>query len=328
MTTYNISLRVLVLLVVIGIGLFSSEILFAEISRPELLNLMSQKDQESNYAGYIVSFVATMPSTMPPLYDPNQGLVDIEHEFTYTGSAFAMKKTYNYEHPPVFASPASGYYQSLDYDKKGRLIVWRPMKMYILSNDERNDLFEERAVFLVDPNGLIERVACGPALQRYPVDMPYNMHQFQVFKNAMGLGFSRDLGTIKSANTLSTGQMEVVSRGSYGSALPGTWELTIDPDSGHIVRNAVFKTDFLNRPSLVVTTSGIISKDNIKLAKNGSFHHLGSHYKANIEVTGISKVVGSNPLYDEVVSQINSPLPPGAQIADCRTEETIITTIE
>jgi hypothetical protein len=324
MTSYNISLKVIILLVVVTIGLFSSGILLAEVTEPKILNSMRKKDQESNYAGYIITFVATMPSTMSPLDDPNQGLVDIEYEFTYTGSAFAMKKTYNYEHPPVFSSD----YQSLDYDKKGRLIVWRPMKMYILSNDERNDLFEERSVFLVDPNGQIESAGCGPALQRYPVDMPYNMYQFQVFKNAMGFGFSKHLGTLSSADTLSTGQMKVVSRGSYGSALPGTWELTVDPDSDHIVRDAVFKTDFLNRPSLVVTTSGIISKDTIKLAKNGSFHRLGSNYKANIEVTGISKVVGPNPLYEEVVSQINSPLPPGAQIADCRTEETIITTVE
>jgi hypothetical protein len=324
MISYRLSLRNLVLFAAITISLFSSGILLAEVTGLELLNSMRQKDQESNYVGYIVSFVAIMPSTMPPLYDPNQGMVAIECEFTYTGSAFAMKKTYNYEHPPVFSSD----YQSLDYDKRGRLIVWRPVKMYILSNDEKNDLFEERSKFYVDSNRQIESAGCGPALQRYPVDMPYNTHQFQVFKNAMGFGFSKHLGTISSSDTISTNQMKVVSRGSYGSALPGTWELTIDSDSDNIVRNAVFKTDFLNRPSLVVTTNGIISKDTIKLAKNGSFHHMGSHYKANIEVTGISKVVGPNPLYEEVVSQINSPLPPGAQIADCRGKETIITTVE
>jgi len=189
MTSYYISLKIHFFLAATIICLFSSGILLAEVSGTELLNSIRQKDQQSNYDGYIVKFVATMPSTMPPLYDPNQGLVLIECEFTYKGTEFAMKTIYNYEHPPVFAPPGSPSYQPFDYDDKGRLIVWRPLKMFVLSNAERNDLFEERSSFYVDSNGMIENVTCGPALQRYPVDMPYNTHQFQVFNFAMGLGF-------------------------------------------------------------------------------------------------------------------------------------------
>jgi len=136
------------------------------------------------------------------------------------------------------------------------------------------------------------------------------------------------LDTISSVNTLSTGQMKLISRGSYGPTLPGTWELTIDPHADYIIREAIFKTDSLKRTILIVNTSGIISKDDIKLAKNGFFHSVGTHYEADIEVIDITKVIASNPLYEEVVSRVTSPLPRGAQIADCRGKETILTTVE
>lgn len=324
MVTNNFSFKRFVLLVATGIVLFSSKMSPAEISGPELLNLLKQKDDVAKNVGYKISFVAIMRSD----YDPNEVMVVIDCEVTYTEGAFAMKETHNYEHPPLFVPPGSPYYQSGAYDNKGRMIRLRPLKRYILSNSERNDLFEELAHFHVDPNGRANKTFTGPALQRYPVGRPYSMHQFRPYRFAMGRDFSRDLGTIKSVKTLSTGLMEVTSEGSHGPTLPGMWELIVDPNSDYLVRKAVFTTNWLDRPTIIVTSNESITKDGIKLAKHGTFSYPGGRYEASIEVTDISKVVGPNLLYEEVVSRVTSPLPPGAQIADCRGKKTIITTVK
>jgi len=300
--------------------------IYAGENAADLITLLSEKDKLFN-GGYTIAFIMAKKANM---LDPNQGMVFIDCEATFTKDVnFAMKMDYNYQHPPIYTPPESYVYKPFDYDEEGNLIVWRRVKTYVLSNPDRNDTLEELEVFFVDSE--VKLVDKGKntniSLLRFPIGSPDNTYLFDQFKLAIGSGFSEHLGKVVSVKTLPVGFLEVTSQGSHGPALQGRWELTLDPNSDYLVREATFTMDGMDRPSIVTTSSGVVEKDGIKLARYGTFKY-SNLLDISVEVTGISKVVGPNKLYDEVLSRLNAPLPRGSQIMDRRGDKPIISTVE
>jgi len=312
--------------IVMTIPLFSSTSLVAEIGTVELGNFLSVKDQISNAVGYkISSVVATQDNQFG---DPNQGMVFEDCEVTWTKEgAFAMKKISHYEKAPVFGQFNTRNYRRSDYDEKSNLIVWRTLEEYIVSTPERNDELKKSRVFFVDPNDKIVQTGDNTILYRWPIDKPYSVYQLKYYQFPMGRAFSRHVGTITSAKTLSSGLLKVASKCSITQGIPGDWELTIDPNSDWLVREACFTMEGQNKPTEVFTSSGIIEKDGIKLAKYGTFRRASGSERA-VEVTDISKMDGPNKLYEAVLSRLNSPLPPGTSIVDLRGEKPVRTTVK
>ncbi len=311
--------------VLIAVFLFLPTTLVAEISGVQLLSLLSEKDQISESVGYKTSFVMTTQNNQ--FNDPNQGIVFMDCKATWTVEGlFAMKITYNYEHPPVFAPPSSRGYKSYDY-YDGNLIVWRTLKKYTLSAPERNDTLEKIRAFVVDPNGEILKTHDKMVLHRFLIDRPDNMYQFNQFRMAVGRGFSRHLGTVTSLKSLSSGGIKVTSEGSYGQGLNGSWELTLDPNSDYLVRKAIFTMDGADKPTIITTSSGVTMKDAIKVANRGVYKFVGVR-EVSVEVMEISKVVGQNKIYEEVLLHLDSPLPTGSLISDLRGEKPIRTIVK
>lgn len=281
----------------------------------ELVSLLGQKDQQSHSAGYKISFIVVMSNNQ--FDDPNQTKVLKDCAATWTAEgAFAMKSTTYYEQPPVYRPLGSAGYKPSDYHN-GNLIVWRSLEEHILSVHDRNDMLQKLTNYLIDPNDQIVETGDNVLLYRFPIDKPYSMYQFNQLEIAMGRGFSKHIGTVKSAKSLSSGLLKVTSQGSHGPGLKGTWELTIDPKSDYLVREALFTCYGMDKPSSIVTSDGVIEKDGIKLAKSG-VRKYPNVLEYSVHVTDISKVVGPNRLYEEVLSCLNSPLAHGAQIVDWR----------
>jgi len=298
----------------------------SEISTEELLNLLNEKDKTSNLVGYMISFVIATQDNQ--FRDPNQGIIFMDCEATRTKkSFFSMKIISNYEHIPIFAPVGSRNYRPFDYDHDGNLIVWRSLEKHILSDANCNDTLEKLRVFFIDPNGQVVKTGDNTLLHRWPSGDPDNIYQFRQFQLAMGRGFSRHLGIVTSLKSLSSGGIKVKSEGSYGQGLNGSWELILDPNSDYLVREALFTMDTAPKPTIIVTSTGVMMKDGIKIAKHGTFKYSNS-LEASFEVTDISKVVGPNLLYEEVLSRLNSPLPPGSLISDLRGEKPIRTTVK
>jgi hypothetical protein len=313
------------MLAMITILLFQSIMLGIDINGTELLNLLIKKDQISSTTGYKISFIVATQDNQ--FNDPNQGMHFIDCNATWTTEGyFVMKKTNHYEHQPVFAPPGSRGYKFYDY-YDDNLIVWRTIEEYVLSSPERNDTLEKVKVFFVDPNNRIVQTGDNIMLHRWPINNPYSTYQFKYYQFPMGRGFSRHLGSVKSEKSLSSGLLKVTSQGSHGPGLNGTWELTIDPNSDYLVREAIFTMEGELKPTKVITSSGVIENDGIRLAKCGTYKS-SSGFELSIKMTDISKVVGPNKLYEEVLSCLNSPLPPGTSIIDHRGEKTFITTVE
>lgn len=307
--------------------LLQSTISFAEISGTEILSLLKEKDRESSVAGYKVSFVITTQDNQ--FRDPNQGMVFKECEATWAKEGcFAMKITYHYEHPPVFGPLGSRRYEPIDYDKDGNLIVWRSLEKHIFFGPDRNEEIEKIQSFFVDPNGmLVNKGGTQTKLFRYPIGNTNHMFEFNQFALAVGRGFSKQLKTVTSVKSLSSGLMEVISHGSRDPRFQGTWELTIDSNSNYLVRKAIYTPNGRGSPTIVVTSTGVIAESGATLAKYGTFKY-SNLIELSVEVTDISKVVDPNKLYEEVLSRLNSPLPIGASIFDMRGEKPIRTTVE
>lgn len=306
--------------------LFPSTTLVAQISGKELINLLNEKDQISNAVGYKISFIVA--TQYNHFNDPNQGMVFKDCEVTRTKEgAFAMKKIHQYEHPPVFGRLRSRNYSAFDYDEKGNLIVWRTLEEYVLCTPDRNDTISKLRVFFIDPNNKIVQTGDNIMLHRWPIDKPYSMYQFKYYQFPMGRGFSRHLGIVTSAKSLSSSLVKVDSKGSHAPGVPGAWELTLDPNSDYLIRKATFTMEGHLEPTRIVTSSGIIEKDGIRLAKYGTFK-ISDLLDLSVEVTDISKVVGPNKLYEEVLFLMDSPLPSGASILDMRGEKPVRTTVK
>ena len=300
--------------------LLQSNISFAEISGTEILNLLKEKDRESCVAGYKVSFVITQDNQFR---DPNQGLVFKYCEATWTErGSFAMKITYHYEHPPVFGPLGLHHYQPIDYDKEGNLIVWRSLEKYILFASDRNETIEKIQSFYVDTNGrLVDKGSSKTLLDRFPIGSRTHMYEFNQFKLATGQGFSGYIAAIKSVNSLPSSLTGVTSQGSFGPSISqGTWELTLDPNSDFLVREATFTPDGADKSTVQIKSSGIVKKDELTIAKYGTFKY-SDLLEINVEVADISKVDGANTLYEEILSCMNGPLPARSKIIDWRGEK-------
>lgn len=311
---------------VIAIFLLATKSLVAEINPAELVNLLNQRDQIFSTAGYKISFtVATQDNQFR---DPNQGMIFRDCEFTWPKEGvFAMKINNHYEHPPIFSKLGPKKYRTGDYDDKGNLIVWRTIEEYTLCTSDRNDTISKLRVFFVDPNNRIVQTGDNTMLYHWPIDKPYSMYQFKDYQFPTGRGFSRHLGAITLTKTLPSGLTKVNSKGSLAPGVPGTWELTMDPNSDWLVREATFTMEGQLEPTKVITSSGIIEKDGIKLARYGTYKY-SNLVELSVEVADISKIVGPNKLYDEVLSRLNSPLPAGASVVDLRGEKHTMTNVE
>lgn len=304
---------------------FWSEITLGQVSDTMIKDKLIEYDKESYFAGHIVSFLVTRSDNQ--FNDPNQGMVYNVCEATWTAEGeFAMKITYNYEHPPVYAPPGKLGYEPIDYLGED-LIVWRATQGYVLCTPSTNDTIDDYEILIIDPNGKIIKKEGNQILSRFPIDKPYSDYQFKYFQLPMGKGFSGQLKTISSVDLLPSGIINLKSQGSFGPGFQGNWDLILDPNAEYLVREATFTQDNKSSPLKTVTTSGIMKKNNLTLAKNGVYKSAGG-MELSVEVEDISKVEGENTLYNEISSRFKKQLPIGASIIDMRGEKPVKTTVK
>lgn len=311
------SLAVVVVLAAAAIGEIGGEVLVRELR---------ERDALSSRSGYIISFVAAEQANED---DPNQGMVFSDCRATWgVDGCFVIKMINHYEHPPVFAKPGTKGYGPIDYDGEGRLVVWRALERYALSSSSRNELAEVYDVLMVDPNGQITAGDRIVMLHRYPPSDVPGWYQFKKYELPMGRGFSRYLGTVTIVEEKGDSMVETGADGTYGKTLHGSWKLTTEGGTDHLVRKATFRLDGETKAFIEVSSSGLVEKSGVKLAKRGVFRAPTVNVEVSLEVEDISRVDGINRVYEEVISMLDGPLPKGSQILDWRGEETVITSVQ
>ena len=322
MTDKKNSLRFRKVFLIIALLLLTSTTNAVEVGETELLGMMNEKDAQIKMVDYNISFLLTKQSRDS---DPSQGLVHSHCEANWVREdMFVMKKVYTYEKDiPVFVPLETKLYGKYEYDGDGNLFLWRDVESYILFSPEQNDRIQKIRSFRIDPKGkLVSEGSIKIILHRYPIGSSGNIYEFNRLKLAMGRGFSDDIQSITSAKSTPSHMMQITAPNKGGRS----WELTRDPNSNYLVRKAVLTKEGISEPIRIVTSEGSITKYGITLGEYGTYKYSGSPV-VKFEVKDISKIDGSNSLYEDVLLLMNEPLPLGTLIVDLRGEKPIRTTV-
>ncbi|MDD5065347.1 MAG: hypothetical protein PHQ35_11390 [Phycisphaerae bacterium] len=289
----------------------------SELTGAEILNSFKNRD------GFLKSEIPKLATfkmvTHASMFDPNQGQMLKDCAVTWEGDNVKMKIVYDYLHDPVYVPPGTGRYayQSIDYDKDRRLIVWRYLETYIISTSEKTEVLDKLQRLNVSPDGSIEKAeSISTAKHVYHTKSGISSGEFKYFLLASGLGFSDfiEANDINLAKLPDTKFIEVNSRGNFGKDSKGIWKLDVDPNSDFFVRNASYTFDGMNRPSKVVSTSDIVKKNGLEYAREGRIVFSDSTVRdyMNIDIS----IADNKQLRQEVERIMGSPLPSGSEIID------------
>jgi hypothetical protein len=290
----------------------------------DLLRSLKQADAALSRGGYAVTFHMRKPARW---HDPNQGMVSLDGRAAQREPrTLAMRIMYRYEKDPSFVSPGSRGDASADY-LEGRLIVWRTMEKYVLSSPARNVVMERLKAFMIDPNNRAALAGENTGVYYWPIGSDDSAYEFRQFQHGIGRGYSKHLARVTSTEP-ADGLVKMTAEGPYGEGAEGIWELSIDPNSDWIVRSASFRFTGLDKPSVIVTNSGILSKDDVSIAKYGTYKSTAG-LELSIEVDDVAREpLAVKRVLDEVTAIIDSPLPMGAFIVDMRKSPPVWTTVE
>lgn len=241
----------------------------------DLLNIVKQKDIGPSIT-YTVSFTMHKPARV---HDPNQGMVFMDCRAAQNAiGTRATKITYYYDKDPVFVRPGSGIYGDIDYDD-GRLIVWRKTRKYAVSSRERNTSIYTLKCLEVDPNDQVRVVGTNTLVHHMPItsDGSPALRHFQL---SVGWGYSKHL--VRSVSTQPVNDLvKMMVEGSQGAGSEeGIWELVVDPNSDHMIREASFRRKGMDEPVTASKNRGILATDNIRIARYGTLELGGEPVEA------------------------------------------------
>jgi hypothetical protein len=290
----------------------------------DLLSTLKDRDAILDSGAYAITFGMQRRAN---LSDPNQGRVLLDCRVAQNGvGSLAMRITYHYETDPIFVPPNSRRSTSAEY-YQGNWVVWRTMEKYVLSSPARNVVIERVKALMIDPNNRVTLSGENTGAYYWPIGSDNSAYEFFQFLQGIGRGYSKHLARTVSTK-IANGLVTAAADGSYGSEIPGTWELSVDPNSDWIVRSASYRFSGLDEPSVVVKNEGVFSKDDIRIARYGTYK-APAGLELSINVDDIAKgASAAKGLIDEVTGVVDSPLPIGAFIVDMRKLPPVRTTVK
>jgi hypothetical protein len=301
----------------------------SELSDTEILD--SFKNQDGFLKAEIPKSATFKMVTRASMFDPNQGQMLKDCAVTWQGDNVKMKIVYDYFQDPVYVPPGTGRsaYQSIDYDKDKRLIVWRFLETHITSTPEKTEVLNKTQKIYVFPNGDMDKTAgIYNYKDVYHAKSDVRYGEFKYFLLATGLCFSNyiDGNSINLIKTPNEKFIEVNSRGNFGKESRGTWKLTVDPNSDFFVKNASYTLEGSNHLSMELSTSDIVKKDGLRYAREGRIVFSDSSVRdygdINISITD------NQQLRQEIERIMEVPLPSGSEIIDFNEGKPVRKTIK
>jgi hypothetical protein len=263
-------------------------------------------------------------------FDPNQGLVLKDYTIIWEKAEVRMKITYDYLQDPHYVpfDPNRHTYQSGDYDKDKRLVIWRTLEKYMISTPEKTETLDKAQPLYISPNGDIEKYkGVHTAKNVYHAKSKVYDGEFKFFLLAAGLCFSDYL----DANSMNLTKMphiqyvEIKSGGNFGKDTKGSWELTVEPNSA-FVKSASYKPEWLNYPQIKLSAFNFIKKGELGYAREGKIVFSDNSAK---EYMDIDISLGDSPMLRQEINQrFVSPLPSGSEIIDFNEQKPTRTTIK
>ena len=137
---------------------------------------------------------------------------------------------------------------------------------------------------------------------------------------AAGLGVTQYMSSIETVERSEDGLLAVRARGAYGPTLPGTWLMTLDPDTDYLIREASFVADGEEIPVFLIGSSGNMELGNSTIGTEGMLTFrvgTGNPYEISVSIGSVS-VAANTQLLGEVRDRISQELTEPSEIIDYR----------
>jgi hypothetical protein len=292
------------------------------LDKTQFLNLLVQNDalvRSDNY-NKAISFTVVRPAS---LADPvHQGFQSEHCVMAKKDGAEVMKVGFDYEKEfPVYVPPQSEIWDaSLDYDSKGRLLVWRKVEKYIYSGSDMNKTIKVIRPYYVHPDGNTVDIGNDHAnVSIYPIGNDENVSDIFLFHLVTGRGFTKLINNLVSLDVLPTGNITAKAQTSIS---PETFlNLTIDPNSDYLVRTAKYMFSGQDDPSGEITNTGNIIRNGVTYAKSGLLKTGSTEITIQIN----DEEPKLDDVYNEVLNYMKKPLDPQrTSIIDHRGEKPVM----
>ena len=314
-----VSLVVVPLLTVSGIGGKSSPLYAEEPANPADSVPREMVAQDSLLSG---AFTAVFEIEVEKNFlGPDQSRATKVCHYTASDAAVGLTVETKYEADPPYRpvnTPGYSAYRPLDFDRDGNLIVWRSLRKVSLSTAHFNRLYDEHEVMRIAPSGEVLSKARGPEVYEYAVGSRANFYEFDQFRMAAGRGFTSQIEQVKAQRTLVNGIQELVFDAPFGPEVRADWHLYVDPENNNLVRQADRFSRTFKRPSLHMENRGVIRKDGLTLAMEGSLSYAldeQQDYILKVTVVDFSAQADKKHL-DQIRALVTGPFPPDTKIVD------------
>lgn len=188
---------------------------------------------------------------------PGKEIKKCRTTLTTVDGSWGLEKEYSYSTTPFFRKLSPNGMNELYYDKEGNFLVWRVMKKSMLLKSDFCGIYKEMRLLRVNPEGIVVKEETGsPLVELYDPSDPDPFWEIKYLLWSAGRGFSNNLKKIEEASESGEGLINFVAAGTYGTYQSGTWEMTIDPSAGYLVRSAKFTKNERTSPIFISESIG------------------------------------------------------------------------
>jgi hypothetical protein len=251
---------------------------------------------------------------------PDRGRHSMICKYAASDGTEALSVETQYEADPVYQPPGTPWLRDFDFDHDGNLIVGRTLREVSLFTADFNRTYQEEEKLRVSPKGKVVDQVRHVIVFEYPVGKRESLYHFDQFRMVAGRGFTTGVERLKPERTLPNGLEQFTSRVDYGSGSRGDWHLYVNAQNGNLVRQADMFFPARDRPSIHVENSGVIEKEGLALARDGTISYSidrEHEYVLQISVVDFSARADLEQL-ERIRAIVTPPFPPGTEIMDKR----------
>jgi hypothetical protein len=174
----------------------------------------------------------------------------------------------------------------------------------------------------VSPDGDLSETEGAPTVDFYKPSDTRRFLDFWQTVWATGRGFASSLSQITEVNQKDGGLIGIRAKGTFAPRMEGSWEMSIDPNAGYLVRSASFTNNGQDSPVFLCRTTGTKWFDGCCLAKEATLTSGPGSLENNMMTTKIEqfKAEVDIPLFTKLRGILRSPLPKDTDVFDFRVD--------
>lgn len=213
----------------------------------------------------------TAEVTVPAdLADPASGN-EIRHlKITTDGSRVGIESRSTYTATPRFREPVDERDRRFNFDRDGRLIVWRKLDRSTLAGPLGIDVLARSQPLGLAAGAFAPRgAAVRERLERFDAGDWDSRQDLRFTRIALGRGYSTYLDTVLAVERRPDGLLLAIADGHFGAGARGIWRLVVEDSAGNLVRRAEFYAQGRREPAVRVLAGGAVSRRGLLLARHG-----------------------------------------------------------